>query len=313
MRSPLGRRYLFILFCLLSISLSVRGEEIETVPTEPHEKAAYFMRKGKMDEAISIYHSLAAAEPGNVDRQKELMWAYWHANRYHETAGMAMTISHLAPNDIEVLNLLARAQTTLGQRQAAIWTYQKSLAINPDQLSVLLAVARLHIDLKDFDTASKQLADLQTRYPQEANIYADQARIAFIKGNFPESLPLWTKSIELAPDNFLFKLHEIETLYRMGQMTLAHQKLRVLVTEEKNPWPAKDRKDIWALLETVPAATGAKPETLHPYAHPMGIDEVQIGQALGRLYTDLRDYDAAADILLDLRKRIRITLKSTVA
>ena len=38
-----------------------------------------------------------------------------------------MSLTHLDPKDVEVVNLLARAQSTMGQKQAAIWTYQKSL------------------------------------------------------------------------------------------------------------------------------------------------------------------------------------------
>jgi len=83
------------------------------------------------------------------------MWALWQANRTKETVDVATRLTHLVPQDIEVLNLLGRAQTTLGQRQPAMFTYEKSLSINPDQLSVRLAVVRLHIDLKDFDTAPR--------------------------------------------------------------------------------------------------------------------------------------------------------------
>ena len=128
------------------------------------------------------------------------------------------------------------------------------------------------------------------------------AQIAFLKSSYEEAEPLWAKAIELAPDNFLFKVHEAETLYRLGQMSAAHEKLNMVVADEKNPWPAKDRRDLWALLETVPATPGEKPDELHPYTHPLGVDEVQIGLALGRLYSDLRDYEAASDVLLDLEK-----------
>ncbi len=297
-----GQRYLFILICLLTCSAAVQAVETEPVPADPHEKAAYDIRNGKMDEAIDIYRTLVRADPKNIERRKELMWALWHANKTDETAAEAITLMRMTPKDVEVINLLARAQSMMGQKQAALWTYQKSLGVNPEQVSVKLAIVRLHIDLKDFTTASNQLIHLQERYPKEPLVYANMAQIAFLKGSYEESRPLWAKAITLAPDNILFKVHEAETLYRLGKMSEAHEKLKTIVAESKNAWPDKDRREIWALLQTVPGLPGEKIEPLKPYEHPLGVDEVQIGLALGRLYSDLRDYEAASEILLDLEK-----------
>jgi tetratricopeptide (TPR) repeat protein len=278
------------------------GTEIEKMPVDPREKAAYLIRGGKTDEALSIYRVLAAQNPRSTERLKELMWALWQAERYSETVAVATKLNKLLPTDIEVLNLLARARTMLGQKQAAIWDYEKSLAVNPEQLSVRLAIVRLRIELKDLETASAELIRLKARYPNEANIYASQAQVAFLQGFYEEALPLWTQAIALAPDIFLFKIHEIETLYHLGQMSKAHEKLQTIVAEAKEPWLEKDRRDLWALLETVPAIPGEEPEPRRPHMHPMGLDEVQIGLAIGRIYSDLRDYEAASGIFFDLEK-----------
>lgn len=297
-----NRRRWSALGLLLACAFPLLAEETEKLPDDPRERAAYLIRAGKTDEALSIYQVLAAQNPRSIERLKELVWALWHADRYAETITAATRLSQLQPNETEPLNLIARARTMLGQKQAAIWMYEKSLALNHDQLPVQLAIARLHIDLNDLNTASAELGRLEQRYPQEPNIYANQARIAFLKGLFEEALPLWGKAIALSPDNFLFKVHEAETLYHLGQMSQAHDKLQNLLSTYRSVWPAKDLRDIWSLLETVPAVPGAKPEPLRPYTHPLGLDEVQIGLALGRLYSDLRDYEAATDILLDLEK-----------
>jgi len=287
---------------VLCLTLPVLAAETEKMPEDPRDQAAYLMRAGKTDEALSIYRLLAAQDPNNLDRKKELVWALWHAERYGDTAELALKLTQLLPQDIEMLNLLARARTMLGQKQAAISIYEKSLALNPDQLSVRLAIARIHIDLKDLETAASELARLKAQYPEESNIYADQARIALLQGAYEKALPLWDRAIQLAPENLLFKVHEIETLYHLDQMATAHDHLKALVANVKEPWPGKDRNDLWALLETVPALPGQRPEPLRPYAHPLGVDEVQIGLALGRLYSDLRDYEAASEILSDLEK-----------
>ena len=272
------------------------------MPIDAREKAAYLMRAGKVDEALSIYQVLAAQNPRNIERLKELMWALWQAGHYAETTAAATKLSLLLPKETEPLNLLARARTMLGERQAALFIYEKSLALNPDQLSVRLAIVRLHIDLKDLDTATAELTLLKARYPQDSTIYADQARIAFLKGVYEEALTLWAQAIALEPDNFLFKVHEIETLYRLGQMPLARERLKTLVEEDQHPWPGKDRRGIWALVETEQGTAEDQAGPLRPYLHPLGLDEVQIGLALARLYSDLRDYDSASEILLELEK-----------
>jgi len=48
----------------------VKGEEKEIMPTDVHEKAAYFMRNGNTDHAIAIYRALANREPATPNALK---------------------------------------------------------------------------------------------------------------------------------------------------------------------------------------------------------------------------------------------------
>ena len=85
-----GSSLLFILVLPFhGASAFARAADVEPIPTDAHEKAAYYIRAGKMDEAIAIYQGLVNQDPKNIERRKELMWALWHANRYQETASAA--------------------------------------------------------------------------------------------------------------------------------------------------------------------------------------------------------------------------------
>src|SRR5207244_12796968 len=134
-RRPVRRATLLLLLRSACGGGFVSGDEPESpIPTEPHMLAAYLIRAGKYEKAIPIYQQLAASEPRNPDRLRELMWAYWQAGRLKETVNTAWTLLDLNPQDVETLNLLAKAHVALGDKAKALATYETSLAINAEQL-----------------------------------------------------------------------------------------------------------------------------------------------------------------------------------
>ena len=116
-------------------------------------RATLLSQQKRYNEAAGLFARAAALQPQDLNLQRDLMWSLWYAGRYQETLDATSRVMRQAPNDLEALNVMGQAQVALGEADAALATYQRSLRIDPEQISVKKVLASLYTQSGDYKSA----------------------------------------------------------------------------------------------------------------------------------------------------------------
>ncbi len=195
---------------------------------ELRARAVAFYRAGEYEKAVDAYQHLLAQSPKSAGILKDIYWCLWQLGKYPEVTDIAVQITDLDPRDADAWNLLGRAYVANEKLEEGLQAYERSLSINPKQPDTQRVVGRLHVDLREFDSAINVLSDLEKRDPSIRMVYPQLAKAQFFKGNYVESAQNWAKAAELYPENDNYRLHEARALYYNGQTKLALSKMESL-------------------------------------------------------------------------------------
>lgn len=116
-----------------------------------------------------------------------------------------------APNDPGVLEGLARSYQARQLNPQAIDTFERLLAVEPNNTAVLLELVQL-AETQPRTEAFDLLARLRARYPRFAPIYAQAAMIHARERNFLSAADYMTQAVRLDPDQtrYIYNLASIQ-------------------------------------------------------------------------------------------------------
>ncbi|MDD5656897.1 MAG: tetratricopeptide repeat protein [Elusimicrobia bacterium] len=153
------------------------------------------------------------------------------ASVYRQGVAAAARLAELRPGDPRAWNALGRMQAGLGQGEAALESYQNSLALKAEQPSIVLAAARLRFEDRDFEPAARSLAALASSGTLPASGYALLAKAWFWAGRHEESLRYWDQALELFPQSPDLAFQRAWALWRAGAEPEALRQMRRLYEE----------------------------------------------------------------------------------
>ena len=90
---------------------------------------------------------------------------------------MAAALAAQFPQNLEVLDMQARAQAAAGDQGGAIATYKRAYGVAPGSIQILSRYLRLLIATQDFNTARSVLSSAVERTPGNLALKADMIRI----------------------------------------------------------------------------------------------------------------------------------------
>ena len=191
-------------------------------------------QQGHKDEAVRYITRSISLKPGAPEFHSNLAMVYLEQGLYEQSAAAAQSALALRPDYSGAMNILANALRALGRLDQSIHWFERSLATRSDQPDVLSALTDLLRQTGRNDQAEERMRQavslqsaahdslvthgqsllnenrleeaggvfqsLMQRFPQSWVGFNGLALVLVRLGRFNEALPLFHKSIEIAPD-----------------------------------------------------------------------------------------------------------------
>lgn len=163
------------------------------------------MEEGKTKEAIELVDQVLRLNPENAGLHAKAarlaVWqGDWNAADRHVDASLAID-----PYHFEALLLRGESQIAGGNLEAALQTYQRTVAVYPDFAVPRANVVGLLLDLNRLDEAEKALDTALQAHPEFSLLRFNAARLSAIRGEWRnaretiQSLPSeWTRTFPAA-------------------------------------------------------------------------------------------------------------------
>ncbi len=255
--------------------------------------AEYLLAQGRLVEARKELEKTVKCDRKALFPRKELMKVYAEGGSYEKAISLAKEILKDAPDDKEVLFILAKLYWAQKRYARAIETLEVLLEKYPDYEEALSVLASIYLQKKDLQGAIDTLERLAAKNPENAAIFLELARLYRRQGDFEKAKRYYEKALSLNPHKetlyleygeFLEKIGafaEAEKVYRQGlQKTsqafhLYEALLRLYIRQEQF-------KKALSILEAIEKEIGSNPRLL-------------LRKAL--IYLDLNQNEEAAKLL----------------
>ena len=197
-----------------------------------YAEAKKHLGDNQYETAITIFQKLIKMDEKNTAYRHQLLSALIKTGHYEEAVQVGRELTILRKEDYSSWNSLARAQVEVRQSTSALDSYQQSLTLNPKQPDVIVAIARIHLTLRDFDISQRLIQDLQVSTTLPAGAYPVMGEALFWTNHFNEALPYWSKAVELFPGQAGYKYYNAWTQsFIPGQEDMAREKMHLLVVD----------------------------------------------------------------------------------
>ncbi len=113
------------------------------------------------------------------------------------------------------------AHIQLGHTELGMYDLNKGLEINPKNAVNYRNRYLMYREMGDYDKAIKDVKSYLKLRPEDADMWFEHARCMRLKKQDKESIPFFTKAIELVPNNGFFYYERSKTYYTMGDMANA--------------------------------------------------------------------------------------------
>lgn len=164
----------------------------------------------------------------DADNLKRLLKGLYQDRQYAEGLEAADYLVKIRPADYESWNWLGRMENGLGNYNAALRSYRKSLALHDDQPVIRVALARIYIEIREYDKARRLCQSLEKKGQLPETGYPLLGYTLFSLGQYEKSLPYWEKAVRLFPDSTMPPYYEACCLAMIGQTETAQIKMRSL-------------------------------------------------------------------------------------
>jgi len=205
-----------------------------------HEQAISLYRSGRLAEALPLYKQLAKQDPQNPIYLKDWMWISWKTGDAATTASIAAQLTHMDPTDVEAWNLRAQANTAIHQPAEAVRAYRRQLKLEPHRDDIRLSIARLLMDLKDWDGAYTLLQGLAKKPNPSLDVLRGLARAQALKGLYADAVQTWNQVLAVAPDSLDDQYEKAKALYFAGSPEEAVAQLQAIRDKDPQHGPATD-------------------------------------------------------------------------
>ncbi len=165
-------------------------------------------KESSIDEAIGLLRQLAQERPDSSLVQSALGRAYldkFNITRdqkwVNEATDACNRAEQLSPDFPEVDTTLGELQALTGHPEAAITSFNHSLALQPSNFQALLGLAAAHGAMQNLPQAEETYRRAIDLRPQYWAGYSKLAGLYFANGDYPKAIEMFQKVTELSPDN----------------------------------------------------------------------------------------------------------------
>lgn len=186
----------------------VGGQNVENLLRVGDELAS----KSQFEPAIAQYQAAAKYAPNDADVYTHWAHALALTGRIGEAVNIAQKATKLDPTSAGAFAELARAYAWSGENQPAVSAGEKAVSLAPQNATAhaLLAEAYLRAGRnKDAQQAVDTALELDDANPET---HRAAGWVAILAGRKDEGVGEWLRTIELAPDTFLFH-YELGLVY----------------------------------------------------------------------------------------------------
>jgi tetratricopeptide (TPR) repeat protein len=281
----------------------IRMYEDELAVTNDHEQAVFLLDKigslweeklGNLDQAIASYQRILEISPNHLPAIRTLGKLYIRADRWDETIKVNETEAQLVNDQKQVVSLLHRNgeifEEKLNNKDMAIETYKKVLALAPAYLPALQSLGRLYF-------IKGRWEDLVAMYRQEIEVTQSESQhisLLYKIGELYEqkmiheerAIQIYQEVLRIQPSNFpsLKALIRIYSNKRDWENLIEIYEKEALVLED----PAQRALSLYRIAETWEQQLG-RPDK--------AVDTLQ------RILLAVEDYAPAIQALIQLYTR----------
>jgi tetratricopeptide (TPR) repeat protein len=151
-------------------------------------------------EAIQHFRNAIAADPGSDEARYNLANAYFQSRDYGHALDAIEQISPQGQEDSAVLSLSGDIQAHLGNTRAAISSYEKVIARNPDSDQGYLSLALTEMLAGDAPAAEKTLRAGLARIPDSGRLFWGMGVLSAFTGKNAQAEANFKKAADLMPD-----------------------------------------------------------------------------------------------------------------
>ena len=159
-------------------------------------------RSGDIAGAIAAYEEVIRLEPENPKPLAALSALYLILQDLDKSYALAKQGYELAPQDVEVLNALARIEDWHGEYEEAMRHAMDAYQIEPQNATTLAILAEIYTDVGNWDVAQDYLNQALSLEPDNIMALRNQAFLHEMQGNYEEAIASYDLAIAAAPYRF---------------------------------------------------------------------------------------------------------------
>ncbi len=163
------------------------------------EEARSHLQSGHPEAALPLLEQAHEIVITSEEVLFELGKTYQILERYDAAVG-AFNKLLKGGDAVEILVPLAQCLEALGQTAQALRTYERALALRPDDLGIRIAECVLLSHTGRFDEAVRRLTDLSARHPDSSETVLALARAYASQGMFPKARSILVTLTQQQPD-----------------------------------------------------------------------------------------------------------------
>lgn len=159
----------------------------------------------------------------------ELAAALIAQQKFDELQRLPLIEMSAAPSKARVLAMKSMANAFQGNYQRAKEQYTQAVSLDPDNLYVCLAKGRYQAEQKEYDQARKQLEHCLSLDGEFAPAWGLLGDISKLQQDFAEAEKAYTKAIDNAHANTVYRLNRAYVRAKLGALEKAQQDVDVLM------------------------------------------------------------------------------------
>jgi tetratricopeptide (TPR) repeat protein len=150
----------------------------------------------KFAKAAEAANPAAAAEPQLIEAQ-----IYMDRGQVEEAQAGFRNVLTSQPQSVAAQLALARLQSVLGNRDAAVQFAKQAAALAPGNAETRLTLATVLIDARDYGGAARELRDLQDAYPRSEFVQVQIGRLAMAQGDVLTARKAFSNAQQVNPNS----------------------------------------------------------------------------------------------------------------
>ena len=177
---------------------------------------------------------LRAEDTGKKEHPAQrILSTLYNSGDYKKALEVAAYFTKKRPHDAANWNWLGKVQNALGDGNGALYSYGKSLRLEPGQPAITVSIAGIYANQRKFAEAQRVCLEMVAAGNLPDKGYSILAHSLYWTGQYDKALPWWQKAVIAFPANLDYRYYQALTKNMLGQQAQALDEMRALYTDHK--------------------------------------------------------------------------------